>query len=77
MHVSMLSPGGGGGAGICGAFDLYCHPHPREFDGLRIWVPGWGRLLFLHGGMGPSHIVPCVRLCAEADFRFVNDRCHF
>ena len=33
MHVSMLSPkGGGGGPGICGAFDLYCLPHPREFD---------------------------------------------
>ena len=33
----MLSPsegGGGGGAtpGICGAFDLCCLPHPREFD---------------------------------------------
>ena len=32
---------------------------------------------FLLGGMGPSHIVPCARLCADADFRFVNDRCHF
>ena len=34
MHLSMLSPRGGGGGtpGICGAFDLYCLPHPREFD---------------------------------------------
>ena len=33
MHLSMLSPRGGGGTpGICGAFDLYCPPHPREFD---------------------------------------------
>ena len=25
------------------------------------YCPGWGRLLFLHGGMGRSHIVPCAR----------------
>ena len=31
MHLSMLSPRGGT-PGICGAFDLYCLPHPREFD---------------------------------------------
>ena len=24
--------GGGGTPGICGAFDLYCLPHPQEFD---------------------------------------------
>ena len=76
-HVSMLSPRRVGGTpGICGAFDLYCLPHPSSGIWLRIWVPGSGRLLFLHGGMGPSH-VPCARLCADADFRFVNDRCHF
>ena len=32
MHLSMLSPRGGGTPGICGAFDLFCLPHPREFD---------------------------------------------
>ena len=34
MYLSMLSPRGGGGVtpGICGAFDLYCLPHHREFD---------------------------------------------
>ena len=31
---------------------------------LRIWVPGWGRLLFLYGGMGASHIIPCAHLYA-------------
>ena len=31
MHLSMLSPRGGT-PGICGAFDFYCLPHPREFD---------------------------------------------
>ena len=31
MHLSMLSPSGGT-PGICGAFDLFCPPHPREFD---------------------------------------------
>ena len=29
MHVSMLSPRRGT-PGVCGAFDLYCLPHPRE-----------------------------------------------
>ena len=35
MHRSInVKPEGGGGGtpGICGAFDLYCLPHPREFD---------------------------------------------
>ena len=35
MHLSVnVKPegGGGGGAGICGAFDLYCLPHPHKFD---------------------------------------------
>ena len=44
MNLSMLSPRGGGarayvghtrgggGTGICGAFDLYCLPHPWESD---------------------------------------------
>ena len=40
-------------------------PSPPSEIWLRIWAPGWGRLLFLHGRMGPSHIVPCVRLCAS------------
>ena len=54
-------PGGRGTPGICGAFDLYCPPHPSGIC-LRIWVPGWERLVFMRGGMGPSHIVPCARL---------------
>ena len=29
IHVK---PEGEGTPGICGAFDLYCLPHPREFD---------------------------------------------
>ena len=39
-------------------------PSPPSGIWLRIWAPGWGCLLFLHGGMGPSPIVPCARLCA-------------
>ena len=27
-----VKPEGGGTPGICGAFDLFCLPHPREFD---------------------------------------------
>ena len=33
MHLSMLTPrGGGGGSGICGVFDHQLHPHPGDFD---------------------------------------------
>ena len=39
-------------------------PSPPSGIWLRIWAPGWGCLLFLHGGMGPSHIVPCAPLWA-------------
>ena len=58
MHLSMLSPRGGGDPGhIRGIWPLL--PSPPSGIWLRIWVPGWGRLLFLHGGMRPSHVVPC------------------
>ena len=30
--INVNPEGGGGTPGICGAFDLYCLPHPREFD---------------------------------------------
>ena len=32
MRLSMLRPWGRETPGICGAFDLYCLPHPQEFD---------------------------------------------
>ena len=53
--------GGGGGGQMWGIWPLL--PSPPTGIWLRICVPGWGRLLFLRGGMGPSHIVPCARLC--------------
>ena len=31
INVKPEGGGGGGAVGICGAFDLYCLPHPREF----------------------------------------------
>ena len=31
-NVKPEGGGGGGTPGICGAFDLFCLPHPREFD---------------------------------------------
>ena len=34
--------------------------------------PSVGTFAFLHGGIRPSHIVPCARLCVDADFPFVN-----
>ena len=46
-HLSMLSPRGVGEPGIFGAFDLYCHPHPREFA--------------LRNGTKSHH--PCAHLC--------------
>ena len=39
-------------------------PSPPSGNWLRIWVLGWVHLLFLPGGIGPSHIVPCASLCA-------------
>ena len=48
----------------------------RKFD-YESGSQGGDVCFFLHRGMTPSHIVPCARLCADADFRFVNDRCHF
>ena len=35
-------------------------PSPPSGIWLKIWVPGWWRSLFLHGGMKPSHVVPCT-----------------
>ena len=33
MHLSMLTPRGGGGrSGICGVFDHQLHPHHGDFD---------------------------------------------
>jgi hypothetical protein len=32
MHLSMLTPRGGGGSAICGVFDHQLHPHPGDFD---------------------------------------------
>ena len=33
MHLSMLTPrGGGGGSGICEVFDHQLHPHPGDFN---------------------------------------------
>ena len=54
MHLSMLSPSGGT-PGICGAFDLFCLPHPREFD-LESGPQGGDVCFFLRGGLVPSHV---------------------
>ena len=44
MHLSMLTPrgGGGGGSAICGVFDHQLHPHPGDFD--QNFAPSWGNL---------------------------------
>ena len=41
MHLSMLTPRGGG-SGICGVFDHQLHPHPGDFD--QHFAPSWGNL---------------------------------
>ena len=61
MHLSMLSPRGDLGH-MWGIWPLL--PFPPLGIWLRIWIPGWGHLLFLCRGIGPSHIIPCARLCA-------------
>ena len=53
-----VKPEGGDPGHMWGIWPLL--PSPPSGIWLRIWVPGWERLLFLHGGMGPSHIVPLL-----------------
>ena len=59
----MLSPRGGGALGHMWGTWLLLPSQPSGIW-LGIWVPGWGRLLLLRGGMGPRHTVPCACLCA-------------
>ena len=81
MHVSMLSPRGRGPRAYVGHLTSIAFPILGNLT--KNLGPRVGTFAFLHGGMGPSHIVPCVRLCADADFRFVkidaifNGRCHY
>ena len=66
MHLLMLSLKGGGGGGrqhMWGIWPLLSSPPSGIW--LRTWVPRWGRLLFLRGGMGSSHVVACARLCTN------------
>ena len=61
MHLSMLSPRGGGGTpGICGAFDLYCLPLPREFD-LESGPQGGDVYFFFarRNGIKSHHVLVC------------------
>ena len=41
--------------GICGAFDLFCLPHPREFD-LESGPQGGDVCFFWRRGLVPSHV---------------------
>ena len=54
MHLSMLSLRGGT-PGICGAFDLFRLPHPREFD-LESGPQGGDVCFSLRGGLVASHV---------------------
>ena len=79
MHVSMLSPSGGGEGGGPRAYveHLTSIAFPILGNLTKNLDPRVGTFAFLHGRMGPIHIVSCARLCADADFRFLNSRCHF
>ena len=68
MHLSMLSPRGGT-PGICGAFDLFCLPHPREFD-LESGPQGGDVCFFLRGGLVASHVCAGQISVAQGAFRF-------
>ena len=61
MHLSMLSPRGGGPRAYVGHLTSIAFPTLGNLT--KNLGPGWGRYTFLHGGMGPSQIVPCARLC--------------
>ena len=64
MSQAKLSVRGGTpGIHVCGTFDFYLPSPPSEIW-LRTRVPGWGCLLFMCEGMGPSQIVSCACLCA-------------
>ena len=52
-----VKPEGGEPRGICGAFDLFCLPHPREFD-LESGPQGGDVCFFLQAGLVASHV--CV-----------------
>ena len=59
----MISPNGEGDPGHMWGMTSIAFPTLRNLT-KNLTVPGWERLLFLHGGMGPSHIVQCARLYA-------------
>ena len=62
MHLSMLSPRGGPRANVGHLISIAFVTHGNLTKNL---FPGWGCLLLLHGGMGPSHIIPCAHLCVS------------
>ena len=61
MHLSMLSPRGGP-QGYVGHLTSVAFPTLGNLT--KNLGPRVGTFAFLHGGMGPSHIVPCARLWA-------------
>ena len=66
MHLSILSPSGGT-PGICGAFDLFCLPHPREFD-LESGFKGGDVCFFARRN------TMCSSVCS-ADIKALKDGC--
>ena len=65
MHLSMLSPRGGGGGGhraYVGHLTSIAFPTLGNLT--KSLDPTVGTFPFLRGGMGPRHIVPCAFLCA-------------
>ena len=60
MHLSMLSPRGGGPWAYVGHLTSIAFPTLGNLT--KNLGFGWGRLLFLQGAMGRSHIVPCALL---------------
>ena len=61
-----VKPDGGGGGGGPRAYlgHLTSIAFPTFGNLTKNLGPGVGTFAFLRGGMGPSHIVPCARLCA-------------
>ena len=66
ISVSMLSlRGGGGGGGQAYVGHLTSIAFPTLANLTMNLGPKVGTFAFLCRGMGPSHIVPCARLCAS------------
>ena len=68
MHLSMLILRGGGGGPRAHVGHLTSIAFPTFGNLIKNLGPRVGMFAFLHGGMRPSHIVPCAHLGIEVAY---------